>query len=89
MEASPKPIKKTNFCRIWANFCRPLADESFRVSCSVSSSTIHGELPCITIVVRSNFSEFLPSQVHHELNDSHSLQSLYYDVPPLSKDDQS
>jgi hypothetical protein len=33
MEISPKPMKKVNFCRLWANFCQPLADESFYVSC--------------------------------------------------------
>jgi hypothetical protein len=27
-------MKKTNFCRLWANFRRPLADESFCASCS-------------------------------------------------------
>jgi hypothetical protein len=42
-----------------------------------SSPIIHGELLCIIATARLNSSEFLPSQVHRELNTSHSLRSLH------------
>jgi hypothetical protein len=32
-------MKKANFCRLWANFRRPLADGSFCVSCSAWAVT--------------------------------------------------
>jgi hypothetical protein len=38
---------------------------------------IHGELPCITVIARSNSDEFLPLQVHRESKVSHSLQFLH------------
>jgi hypothetical protein len=44
---------------------------------SSSSSSIHGELLCITAAMRSNSSEFLSSQVHRAPNASHSLQYLH------------
>jgi hypothetical protein len=42
-----------------------------------SSPSIHGELPCITVTMRSNSGEFLSSQVHRKSNFSQSLQSLH------------
>jgi hypothetical protein len=35
---SPKSMKKTNFYRLWGNFCWLLTDGSFSVSCSVHAS---------------------------------------------------
>jgi hypothetical protein len=42
-----------------------------------SSPSIHVELPCITTTAHLNSSEFLSSQVHHESNGSHSIESLH------------
>jgi hypothetical protein len=51
---------------------------SVRSSESPSSSpSIHAKLSYITATACSNSDEFLPSQVHHESNASHGLQSLH------------
>jgi hypothetical protein len=39
--------------------------------------SIHDKLPCITTIMHSNSGEFLPLQVHHESNATHSLPSLH------------